>query len=115
QNGLEVGTDGVDDTIFAWMQDAANGPEIEYAEALEPPGASNPKAAVQYSDRATPPLSWPAAREYWGAVTYTITMDGTVIGQTQATSLVPSEPLADGPQSWTVTATNAAGEESLGS
>lgn len=115
QAGLQIGADGYGDTMIAWLQGTTSGPAIEYGELLTPSGASNPKHAVQYVNTPTPTLTWPAAREYWGAVTYTVTMDGTVLGQSQTTSFVPPAPLADGPHTWTVTAINAGGQQVVGS
>ena len=43
-------------------------------------------------------------------MTYTVTVDGQQIAQTQATSLAVLIVLSDGPHSWSVTATNPAGQ-----
>ena len=66
-------------------------------------------AASRIARTAQPLFAWSAARDRWGPIRYTVTLDGAPLPQTTATSLAAPEPLADGPHNWQVTATNPAG------
>jgi hypothetical protein len=59
-------------------------------------------------------LSWSAAREPWGPVTYVVTIDGRPLARTQGTSMQVPAQLTDGPHAWQVTAINLAGAQSAG-
>ena len=62
-----------------------------------------------YARTNQPVFAWGPARDLWGPVTYTVTLDGAQLPPTATTALVAPEPLADGPHVWQVTAANRAG------
>ena len=55
-------------------------------------------------------LSWAAAFDLWGPLTYTVFVDDQPIGQTTDTKLVPATPIADGRHRWKVVATDRRGQ-----
>ena len=54
-------------------------------------------------------MYWSPAAELWGSPTYDLRIDGTQVGQTTATRMVPPTPLSDGRHSYQLSAVNAAG------
>jgi PKD domain/Bacterial Ig-like domain len=109
--GLAAAGDIYGDSAVAWLQGPPSGVEIVAAELYQPPGAPGPSPRAQYQRTSQPVLAWTAAREPWGPVTYSVSVDGTQVGQTTATSLTAPAALSDGPHSWQVTATNPAGQQ----
>lgn len=112
--GLGVGGDSEGDAAVAWVQGAPGALAVEAAQMLQPPGQAAPTARLSYVRNAQPRLAWNAAREQWGPLTYTVTLDGSPVGQTTGTSLVVPVALVDGPHVWQVGAANPAGQTSVG-
>ena len=50
-------------------------------------------------------LNWSTAFDLWGHLTYSVQVDGQVIGQTQDTKYVPAARLPDGIHRWRIIAT----------
>jgi hypothetical protein len=109
--GLSADGDSSGDVALAWVQGDAGSSAIVAARLFYPPGGFAPAAPSAYARSPQPVLSWSAAREQWGPLTYTVSIDGVVVGQTQATSLV-APALPDGQHTWQVTAANLAGQTS---
>jgi hypothetical protein len=109
-NGLAAAGDVQGDSAVAWVQGAPGATEIVAAQLYQPPPPFGTTGPRRYIALPEPQLTWSPSTEPWGPVIYTVTMDGVQIGQTQATSLVVPSVLADGPHSWSVTATNPVGQ-----
>jgi len=111
--GLAAAGDGDGDAVIAWVQSLDGMPEIATAQMYATPGTPEPSTPMAYSQTATPVLSWSPAREKWGPLTYTLTIDGQTVTQTTATSVTVPTALIDGPHRWQVTATNPAGSQTV--
>jgi hypothetical protein len=111
-DGLDDAGDVNGDAAVAWVQGAAGDQSIVTDELLESPGQASPVTTPSYANTSQPTLTWNAARESWGPITYTVFLDGHAIAQTTATSLTVPSPLIDGPHVWQVTATNETGQTS---
>jgi hypothetical protein len=110
--GLAADGDSTGDIALAWVQGTGSSATIVAGQLFYPPGGFGPLAAPPYTRAPRPLLSWSAAREQWGPLAYSVTIDGVAAGQTTATSLL-APPLADGRHTWQVTATNRAGLTSV--
>lgn len=113
-DGLAADGDNYGDAAVAWIQGASGSTSLEVNQLYQPPGAANPAKKTSYSRTSQPRLSWSAAADRWGPVTYRVTLGGAVIGQTTGTSLQVPSPLIDGPRVWKVTALNPAGQSTTG-
>ena len=111
-DGLAAAGDVQGDAAIAWLQGSAGGPVLYTEQLLQPPGAFAATAPFRYSRSRLPTLSWSHPAEQWGAVSYQVTVDGQVVGQTAASSLTVPAPLGDGPHTWQVQATNEVGQSS---
>jgi hypothetical protein len=109
-SGLAAAGDVAGDSAIAWVQGAPGATQIVVDQLYQPPAPFGALGGRRYVTTAQPQLSWSPSREAWGPVTYTITLDGVQVGQTQATTLVAPAALANGPHAWSVTATNAVGQ-----
>jgi hypothetical protein len=116
-SGLVADGDIASDVAVAWVQDQGVGgpPAIVATLMYVPPGSFGPIQTAHYLRSLTPTLTWSAAREFWGPLRYTVTLDGTQIGQTAGTSVRPPPAryplgLSQGSHRWGVMATNAVGQ-----
>jgi hypothetical protein len=107
--GLAAAGDAGGDAAAAWVQGTGASSEIVVAQLYEPPGSVAPTASLSYARTSEPVLAWSGAAGRWGPVNYTITVDGTQVGQTTGTSLRVQSALSDGRHSWQVSAVNPAG------
>lgn len=107
--GLAAAGDVGGDAAAAWVQGTGASSEIVVDQLFEPPGAVAPPQSLSYARTPEPVLSWSAAAGRWGPVYYTVTVNGTQVGQTTATSLRVPTALSDGRNSWQVSAVNPAG------
>jgi hypothetical protein len=105
--GLVAAGDVSGDAAAAWIQGTGAGTTIVAAQLYQTPGGLVPARSFTYATSATPTLSWSGAAELWGAPTYQVKLDGTLIGRTAATSLVV--PMSNGRHVYQVTAVNQAG------
>jgi hypothetical protein len=109
-SGLVAAGDVAGDSAVAWVQGAPGATQIVTAQLYQPPGPFAPVSPARYVGVPQPQLGWSQSHDPWGPVTYTVTLDGSVIAQTQATSAVVPSVLADGPHTWFVTAANPVGQ-----
>jgi len=107
--GLAAGGDISGDAAIAWVQGSGADTRIVTAQLFQAPRGFAPAVASAYATTALPQFSWSAAGEQWGPLNYTVKVDGTPVGSTQATSLAPTAPLVQGRHSWQASATNLAG------
>ncbi len=108
-DGLDAAGDGAADAAVTWVQGSPGALAIVVAQLYQPPGSFGPLQRFQYARHASVTLSWSAARQAWGAASYTVTVDGQPVARTPATSITVPGPLSQGAHSWAVTATNPAG------
>jgi hypothetical protein len=108
--GLFAGGDIDGDGAVAWVQGSTGALSIDAAELVTAPAGGGQKGVV-YTKSNAPLLAWRAARESWGPVVYTVSLDGSTVGQTSSNLgwQVPG-PLADGPHSYHVTVANQASQ-----
>lgn len=106
-DGLFAASDIQADVAIAWVQGTGANTSIVTDQLYHGIGGFKAQTSFQYVRTLTPVLSWTSPRARWGP-TYTVTLDGTEIAQTPATS-VRTAPLAEGRHSWAVTAVNGGG------
>lgn len=111
-DGLAADGDVAGDAAIAWIQGAPGALQVVTSQLYQAPGGFSPQPAPPYSRTSQPALAWTPARASWGPITYSVSIDGTQVAQTQATSLSLPSPIPDGPHRWQVTATNPAGGQS---
>ena len=107
--GLFAGGDIDGDGVVAWVQGRAGALSIDSAELVTAPAAGNRKGVI-YTRSNAPLLGWRAARESWGQVVYTVSLDGATVAQTSGLGWQVPGTLADGPHAYKVTATNQASQ-----
>ena len=107
--GIAATGDGGGDAAVAWVQGPAGSHEIVVDQLYQPPGAAAVAKKLSYARSTQPVLRWSASSARWGPITYTVTLDGVEVGQTQGTSLRVVTALRNGRHRWQVTATNPAG------
>jgi hypothetical protein len=109
-DGLFAGSDIQAEVAIAWVQGSGAATSIIAEQLYHSVGGFKAQAAFQYARTTAPVLGWTTPRELW-APAYSVSVDGTVVGQAHATSL-RAPTLAQGPHTWSVTAVNGAGLES---
>jgi hypothetical protein len=112
-DGLAASGNGAGETAAVWVQGAPGSRAIVANLLYRPPGPPSPVAmASKYLRTTLPTLTWLPSSELWGPVTYGVALDGTAVAQTYGTAFQPQAPLGQGPHTWSVNATNPAGETS---
>jgi hypothetical protein len=107
--GLAAAGDVNGDAAVAWVQGSGSLETIDAAQFYQPPGPATTAASLAYTRNVHPTLSWTPSRAVWGPLTYTVTLDGSVLGRTTGASLPVPQTLIDGPHVWQVAVTNPAG------
>jgi hypothetical protein len=107
--GLADAGDVAGDAAVAWVQGSGPTTSIVAAQLFQAPGGFVASNSFRYVVTASPSLYWSAAAELWGAPTYLLRIDGTQVGQTTATRMVPPAPLSNGRHSYQISAVNLAG------
>jgi len=110
-DGLAAAGDISGDAAIAWLQGPPGATELMAAQLYEPPGGLSPVRTLAYVNTPQPVLAW-GRPSGWGPMKYSLSIDRTPVGQTYATSTTVPAPLANGPHTWQVTASNPAGEQS---
>ncbi len=110
--GLAADGDVNGDAAVAWLQGSGPTTEVVVAQMYQPPAGFAAKKPAPYARTLQPVLAWSAAGDAWGPVRYLVSVDGTQVAQTEATSVRVPAPLANGPHTWQVTAVNPAGRQS---
>lgn len=109
-NGFSAAGDVAGDGVVAWVQGTPGADTVMAAQMYQPPGPISALKSGRYENTAYPVLQWTAAHELWGPMSYNLTFDGVLTAQTSATAARTSTAIADGPHSWQVSGTNAAGQ-----
>jgi hypothetical protein len=109
-DGLAAAGDISGDVAVAWLQGASGSVKLIVDQLYEPPGGFSPTKTFAYATTAQPVLTW-TRPSGWGPMTYALTVDGTLVSQTNSTSSLIPAPLSNGPHSWRVMVTNPAGQQ----
>jgi hypothetical protein len=108
-HGLEAAADRAGDVAVAFVQGPAGGRSVVVSSFDRAPGAFRLTSGTSFRNVARTPLKWSQSFELWGPLTYSVEVDGRVVGQTNTTSLaVPN--LTDGVHRWRVIATDRRGQ-----
>ncbi len=107
--GLAAAGDGGGEAAVAWVQGTGASTEIVVDQLFQPPGSAAVPKALAYSRSSEPLFDWSPASGRWGPITYTVSVDGTQVGQTGASSFRMPAALSDGAHRWQVTSSNPAG------
>jgi hypothetical protein len=107
--GLFAGGDLAGDAAVAWVQSNGTQNQIVTAQLFQAPKAFAPSTGFAYSTSANPLLTWSAPSELWGPLTYTVKLDGAVVGSSQTPALRTVAPVTQGRHVWQVAAANLAG------
>jgi hypothetical protein len=107
--GLVDGGDVNSDLAVAWVQGSGSGRRIVVEQQYQEPGPPQPRRGLAYDAKVRPVIGWNAANDFWGPITYAVTVDSVQLGSTTATTFKVPAPLAQGLHNWHVTAVNPAG------
>ncbi len=107
--GLVAGGDSGGDAAVVWIQGTGSATRIVAEQLYEPPGGVVPAGKPAYVRTAHPTFHWTPSNARWGPLTYTVRLDGEVVGQTTSPALRLPSPLGDGPHTWNVLVANPAG------
>ncbi len=111
-DGLVAAGDTDGDAVIAWVQGTGAAAQIVAAQLFQPPGGFALANRPPYAVSAHPLLSWTPSQELWGPATYTVSLDGVAVTQTNVTLIRVPTTVNDGPHTWQVSAVNRAGETS---
>jgi hypothetical protein len=109
--GYAVSADRVNDGAVVAIQGTGADDRRLVAGMIDRPPASFVGTTTQKVRRLSH-LNWSAAFDLWGPVTYSVQVDGKIIGQTQDTKYVPAQRIPDGLHRWRVIATDRRGQTS---
>lgn len=109
--GLAVAGDVAGDSAVAWLQGSPGSPQLVVGQLYQPPSGFSAAHPFFYTTRTQPVLGW-SRPQGWGPLKYSMTLDGTQLSPTYATSMQVPAALVDGPHTWQVTAGNPAGQQS---
>jgi hypothetical protein len=112
--GLAAASDAGGDQLVAFTQGTPGALQIAVAANVPAPSAPGPLTSAAYMPNALPVLSWTAAPQHWGAVSYAVLIDGNQVGKTTATTFTPAAPLTNGAHTWQVISIDSVGQETPG-
>jgi len=107
--GFAVSADGQANTIVAFVQGGPDSRRIVAGIYDKPPGRARLSTPRKVRTQE-PRFKWGAATEQFGAPTYTVVLDGDVIGETKGLSFPAPRPLSQGKHRWRVDATDSRGQ-----
>jgi hypothetical protein len=107
--GLAGGGDVAGDAAVAWVQGNPGALAIVTAQLYQPPGTPTLATGFRYVRSTAPTLSWTAANQLWGPLSFLVNLDGIQVVQTTATSTRLATAVTQGPHRWSVVAVNPAG------
>jgi hypothetical protein len=108
-DGLEAAADRAGDVAVAFVQGPPGARAVVVASFDRAPGTFRLSSGTSFRNVTTNPLKWSQSFELWGPLTYSVEVDGRVVGSTNATALaVPGLP--DGVHRWRVIATDRRGQ-----
>jgi hypothetical protein len=107
--GLEASADRAGDVAVAFVQGGPATRGVWVASFDRAPGAFRLNSSTSFRNVAATPLKWSQSFELWGPLTYTVEVDGVVVGRTNVTAL-PLPGLPDGLHRWRVIASDRRGQ-----
>ncbi len=106
---LAIGVDRSGNTVVAMLQGSGAGARITAASYDRLPG--RPVVLSSFKYRARKPLiKWAVGSENWGTQTFTVRVDGRVVGTSTSNQLVSRRALGRGLHRYSVTATDRRGQ-----
>jgi hypothetical protein len=108
-SGLAAAGDVNGDAAVAWVQGSDGARAIVAAQLYQPPGAPVALSSFRYAVSDHPLVTWSAAPEAWGPVSYLLSVDGAQVASTRSTQIRVPAVVLDGSHTWQVTAVNLAG------
>jgi len=110
--GFDVAGDRTGDFAFAFVQGSGDARRLVVASYDRLPGAfAISTSSKNWRNVVKNPLAWGTALDLWGALTYTVLIDGKPVAQTQTTkATLPVGALSEGLHTWRVTATDRRGQ-----
>ena len=108
-DGLAIGADRSGNTIVAMLQGSGADARSTAAAYDRPPGRPVVLSSIRYRARK-PLIKWLVGSENWGPQTFTVRVDGKVIGTSTTNQLVSPKRLGKGLHRYSVTATDRRGQ-----
>ncbi len=109
--GLRAAADRAGDVAIAFIQGEGAARQVVAATFDRAPGTFlGYTTSRRFVRGPAPTLKWGTSFDLWGAVTYTVLIDGRPNGQTQATNIVTPAAVPDGIHTWRVVATDRRGQ-----
>ena len=106
---LAISSDRLGNTVVAMRQGSGAQARITAAAWDRPPGRPGVIGSPAYRGRR-PLLRWAPGAEIWGRQTFTVRIDGTVVGTTTSTQMVSKRRFGNGRHRATITATDRRGQ-----
>ena len=108
---VAIGADRSGNTVVAMLAGSGAGARIAAAVYDRLPGKPVVLSSIRYRARK-PLIKWAVGSENWGRQTFTVRVDGKVIGTSRRNRLVSPRPLGKGRHRYKVTATDRRGQTS---
>lgn len=108
-DGIAGDGDVAGDVAVAWLQGTPGALTVMADQMYQPPGPIFMKGLL-YENTSYPVLKWTPSHEPWGPMSYKVTLDGTLVAQTQSSAVRTAAAVPDGPHRWQVTGANPAGQ-----
>jgi hypothetical protein len=110
--GFDVAGDRTGDFAFAYIQADGDSRRLVISSYDRLPGAFRISTSSKlWRNPVRTPLAWGTALDLWGALTYTVLIDGKPVAQTQSTkAAIPVGAISEGLHNWRVTATDRRGQ-----
>ena len=109
-DGFAADGDVAGDAAVAWLQGTPGSDWVMAEQMYQPPGPISALKSLRYENTSYPIFQWTAAHEPWGPMRYSVTLDGTLVAQTNQTAARSSVAVADGRHGWQVSGINPAGQ-----
>ena len=110
--GMDAAADRLGDSATVFVQGAGADRRLVAAEFDRAPGKFLPYVGTGSRSLRFRPLKWAAASDIWGAVTYSIVLDGRTVGTTTATKWQSPARVRDGRHRLRLVATDQRGQTS---
>ena len=108
---LAISADRSGNTVVAMLQGSGSGARITAAVYDRVPGRPVVLSSIRYRARK-PLIKWLVGSENWGRQTFTVHVDGKVLGKTTSNALVSPRALGKGVHRYVVTSTDRRGQVS---
>jgi hypothetical protein len=107
--GLEASADRAGDVAVAFVAGPPGARSVVASTFDRAPGAFRLSSGTSFRNVARTPLKWTQSFELWGPLTYSVEIDGRIVGQTNTPALAVAN-IADGVHRWRVIATDRRGQ-----